>query len=152
MAEARGRGGYRGKSNRYVDRREAKSAEIKKSLTHRARLRKSYFKLLAKEGGEEEVTGRDRSEDNEETKRIKGEEKEPKRFSYAERAQIVKERKEHKRKEELERVREKRRYIEKRAKDRELKKERVTQTTRKGQPLMGPRITNLLDKIRKDMQ
>lgn len=37
-------------NKKYVDRREAKSFEIKRALTHRARLRKSYFKLLEKEG------------------------------------------------------------------------------------------------------
>lgn len=49
------RGGARaGKSfgggRKHLDSRELKSFEIKRALTHRARLRKSYFKLLEKEG------------------------------------------------------------------------------------------------------
>lgn len=33
---------------KFIDRREAKSQDIKRALTHRARLRKNYFKLLEK--------------------------------------------------------------------------------------------------------
>ena len=39
---------------KFIDRREAKSQDIKRALTHRARLRKNYFKLLEKEGLQEE--------------------------------------------------------------------------------------------------
>lgn len=40
---------FRGKQ-RHKDLREFKNQEIKRSLVHRARLRKNYFKLLVKEG------------------------------------------------------------------------------------------------------
>lgn len=43
---------FQGKQ-RHKDLREFKSQEIKKSLVHRARLRKNYFKLLEKEGAPE---------------------------------------------------------------------------------------------------
>ncbi|KAI3403340.1 FYV7 [Candida oxycetoniae] len=39
-----------GSQKRYTDRKEVKTADIKRALTHRARLRKNYFKLLKKEG------------------------------------------------------------------------------------------------------
>lgn len=41
-------------SKRHKDLRDFKSKEIKKSLTHRARLRKNYFKLMDKEKQEHE--------------------------------------------------------------------------------------------------
>lgn len=45
------KGTRKGKNNNpYKDRRKFKAREIDKSLTHRARLRKNYFKLLEKEG------------------------------------------------------------------------------------------------------
>lgn len=41
--------------------------------------------------------------------------------------------------------------IEKANRDRERKKERISKRTKSGQPLMGPRINNLLDKIKNEM-
>ncbi|KAI5956434.1 FYV7 [Candida jiufengensis] len=38
---------------KFVDRKEAKTQDIQRALTHRARLRKNYFKLLKKEGIDE---------------------------------------------------------------------------------------------------
>ncbi|QRG36428.1 hypothetical protein FDK38_000766 [Candidozyma auris] len=49
---------FRGKRF-HKDLREYKNQEIKRSLVHRARLRKSYFKLLEKEGEEGEANSRD---------------------------------------------------------------------------------------------
>ncbi|RCK65818.1 rRNA-processing protein FYV7 [Candida viswanathii] len=139
---------------KFVDRREAKSQDIKRALTHRARLRKNYFKLLEKEGLQESRKPEDDEADNEE----QGEEKlkpkpKPKKkgINFEERAKIVKQRKEEKRKQKLERVQEKLNRIETKSKERALRKEQLKKTTTKGQPLMGPRINNLLDKIKKDI-
>lgn len=123
----------------YVPSRENKNREIKKALTHRARLRKNYFKLLDKEGQPVPLP------------EPAAEEHKQKKFDYAERAKIAKERKEQARRAKLEEVQERRRTIERKTKERELRKDRVTKTTKRGQPLMGPRINNLLDKIRKDL-
>ncbi|ODV78807.1 rRNA processing [Suhomyces tanzawaensis NRRL Y-17324] len=125
---------------RYVDRKESKSRDIKKALTHRARLRKGYFKLLEQEG--ESIPEKDVA---------KSEERAKPTMNYAERAKIAKQRKEEQRKEKLERVQDRRKAIEKKDKERELKKLRLSQKTKTGQPLMGPRINNLLEKIRKDV-
>ncbi|ABN65321.1 predicted protein [Scheffersomyces stipitis CBS 6054] len=163
-----GRGGksFRGKSrSSYVDMRETKSRDIKKALTHRARLRKSYFKLLEKEGmstprdeidntsiyqlesGEDEA---DQIQERRERKPLPKQEK-VKPMNFAERAKIAKQRKEENRKAKLEDVRERRQTIERKNREREKRKERISQTTKTGQPRMGPRINNLLDKIKKDM-
>lgn len=53
---------FQGK-NSYKDLREFKSKEIKRSLVHRARLRKNYFKLLDKEGIPHEREG-EKSDEN----------------------------------------------------------------------------------------
>lgn len=45
---------FQGK-HRHKDLREFKNQEIKRSLVHRARLRKNYFKLLEKEGGSDKL-------------------------------------------------------------------------------------------------
>lgn len=58
---ARGGRGFSG-GRKHLDSRELKSFEIKRALTHRARLRKSYFKLLEKEG---EPESRDQPDDTE---------------------------------------------------------------------------------------
>lgn len=48
----RGRGNFRGKKDtrKYINGKEGKTEEIRRALTHRANLRKNYFKLLKKEG------------------------------------------------------------------------------------------------------
>lgn len=73
-------------------------------------------------------------------------------MNFAERAKIAKERKEATRKEKLQSIKAKRATMEHKSRERELKKERLSKKSRTGQPLMGPRINNLLDKIKNDMQ
>lgn len=166
------KGKFKHQKNPYRDRKEHKSDEIKKSLTHRARLRKNYFKLLEKEGIPEtkredrqdshQQEG-DNSEDDEQDENSsklpapKYRERKPldnstkKPMNFAERAKLAKERKEQNRKDKLQAIKERREQISLRVKEREYKKERLTKRTRSGQPLMGPRINNLLDKIKSDM-
>ncbi|ODV95215.1 hypothetical protein PACTADRAFT_49963 [Pachysolen tannophilus NRRL Y-2460] len=144
--------------NPYKDRRDLKNREIKKSLTHRARLRKNYFKLLEKEG--ESVPSRDgNSDDQDQNQNQKEEEKEEQeqeqeqgdrntKLTYQDRLKISKQRKLVKQQRILEARKEKIAKIEKAKNQRERNKEKFKQKTSKGQPLMGPRISNLLDKIR----
>lgn len=163
---------FRGKKP-IKDLREFKNREIKKSLVHRARLRKNYFKLLDKEGvpqGDEDETHNEEVEENKEEvekhKESSGRSRaplppqlalsfkaerrpeRPKPMNFAERAKLAKQRKEEQRRKVLDDVRAKREALEKKAHDRERRKESLSKKTRTGQPLMGPRITNLLDKIR----
>ncbi|KAL7666456.1 rRNA-processing protein FYV7 [[Candida] zeylanoides] len=160
MADDRKGGSHRyHKKNPYHDRKEHKSDEIKKSLTHRARLRKNYFKLLDKEGiPVEKRNGSGVSEDDTEVGELGHRAREPrmeerrKPMNFAERAKIAKERKEATRKEKLQSIKAKRATMEHKSRERELKKERLSKKSRTGQPLMGPRINNLLDKIKNDMQ
>lgn len=56
---------FQGK-HRHKDLREFKNQEIKRSLVHRARLRKNYFKLLEKEGGSDKLDLPHNQQDNEE--------------------------------------------------------------------------------------
>lgn len=145
---------------RFVDRREAKSIDIKRALTHRARLRKNYFKLLKHEGLEEQ--SKDKSEslnegsDDEENYEAKlrqhheSKSKKPKPTSFAERAAIAKQRKAENRHERLQKVQEKLTNVARQEKIRELKKKELSQKTKRGQPVMGPRINNLLEKIKRN--
>ncbi|AOW29581.1 rRNA-processing protein FYV7 [Candida albicans L26] len=126
---------------KFIDRREAKSQDIKRALTHRARLRKNYFKLLEKEGLQEE--GKPEDENDIRPTKKKG-------INFEERAAIVKQRKEEKRKFKLASVQAKLEKIESNSKERALKREQLKKSTTKGQPLMGPRINDLLDKIKKN--
>lgn len=126
---------------KFIDRREAKSQDIKRALTHRARLRKNYFKLLEKEGLQEERKPEDEN-DIRPTKKTG--------INFEERAAIVKQRKEEKRKFKLASVQAKLEKIESNSKERALKREQLKKSTTKGQPLMGPRINDLLDKIKKN--
>lgn len=161
-------GGRRFDAKKGKDLRTYKSQEIKKSLTHRARLRKNYFKLLKEEDParyeeeikkEHEINGDEANENtNDEAKpaykkgpKRREENKDNKRLSFAEKAKLIKERKEESRKRAIEEVAERKRKIEKANRDRERKKERISKRTRSGQPLMGPRINSLLDKIKSDM-
>lgn len=57
---------FQGK-HRHKDLREFKNQEIKRSLVHRARLRKNYFKLLEKEGGSDKSDLPHQEHDNEDT-------------------------------------------------------------------------------------
>ena len=73
-------------------------------------------------------------------------------MNFAERAKIAKERKEHNRQEKLKSIQDRRENIEKKSKERERRKDTLSKKTKSGQPLMGPRINNLLDKIKKDIE
>lgn len=181
------------------DLREFKSQEIKRSLVHRARLRKSYFKLVDAEDqernsakhsrehnhddnedsrSEEADSGSEKSDNEEHGENLKASRhartgtklekqdsvyaKESKRqqdqralkqearprLTFAERARIAKERKEHQREEKLQQVQQRRQMLEKRNIERQKHRESLSQRTRRGQPVMGPKITDLLDKIR----
>ncbi|EMG47977.1 FYV7 rRNA-processing protein FYV7 [Candida maltosa Xu316] len=131
---------------KYVDRREAKSQDIRRALTHRARLRKNYFKLLEKEGIDTTKDEHRNDGDDQEDRKTK-----KPGINFEERAKIVKQRKEERRRSKLEQVQERISDMETKSKIRALKKEQLKKSTSKGQPLMGPRINNLLDKIKKDM-
>ncbi|KAI5964305.1 FYV7 [Candida pseudojiufengensis] len=161
---------------RFIDRKEAKTLDIQRALTHRARLRKNYFKLLKKEGideqpkneiddAEEQQESNDvddsqsDSEDNEqEEEQLKPKKSKPsssnkinpKELTYAEKAAIAKERRSKIRHDKLQKIQDKIENIARQQKIRELKKEQLKRKTKTGQPSMGPRINNLLDKIRKD--
>ncbi|EGW32073.1 uncharacterized protein SPAPADRAFT_55609 [Spathaspora passalidarum NRRL Y-27907] len=131
-------------SKKYTDRHASKTADIKRALVHRARIRKNYFKLLKEEG----------RPDPQETQQEQQQQVEPKKkpVNFAERAQLAKQRKEEARAQKLQQVKEKREKLELKKKEREMKKAGFSKHTRTGQPLMGPRINNLLDKIRNDMK
>ncbi|CCG21895.1 Fyv7 protein [Candida orthopsilosis Co 90-125] len=145
---------------RFVDRRETKSADIKRALTHRARLRKNYFKLLKHEGLEEpskDKSDTDGESDNDEEEegdvsheKHESRPKQSKPTSFAERAAIAKQRKAEKRNERLQKIQEKLTDVARQEKIRELKKKELSQKTKRGQPVMGPRINNLLEKIKKN--
>ncbi|RLV95129.1 rRNA-processing protein FYV7 [Spathaspora sp. JA1] len=134
------------KSNRkYTDRHASKTADIKRALVHRARIRKNYFKLLKQEGEEDE-------QEQEHQQKRKPLPPQNKPINFAERAKLAKERKEEARKAKLAEIKQKREKLELNKKQREIKKNRMAKHTSTGQPLMGPRINNLLDKIRNDME
>lgn len=155
----------------HKDLREFKSQEIKRSLVHRARLRKNYFKLIEEDKGSEEPvqelgnqseSNNEDSSDEKNAPRAKSRTALPpqqapppppppskrKPINYAERAKLAKQRKEQQREEKLERVQERRQMIEQKNRQRDKQKERLAQRTKSGQPVMGPKISNLLDKIR----
>lgn len=125
--------------------REDKTRDIKKALVHRSRIRKNYFKLLDKEGIDNEKKEYDETDNRNQRP------KQQKPMNFAERSQMVKQRKEDTRKSQLQEVQERRKQITKKDNERIKKRERVDKKTTRGQPLMGPRINNLLDKIKKDM-
>lgn len=125
--------------NPWKNRKESKSREISRLLTHRAQLRKKYFKMMEKENGEEY---------HEEPKN--SDKKEKPKLNFAERSKIAKERKERQRQAKLQGIKEQRESVEKKRKERDNKKTVISQRTRKGQPLMGPRINTLLEKIKEN--
>lgn len=157
--------------------KEAKTHEIKKALTHRARIRKNYFKLLEKEGyqppekpksrheadeakdeAKEEAdkanedasdSQEDAATDKRQSESLKPKEA-PKPMTYNDRRELIKQRKNEKRLRQLERVREQKQALESQEKLRQRHRARIDKRTRKGQPMMGPRINNLLDKIKKE--
>lgn len=144
-----GSSGRKFDQKKHKDLRDFKNKEIKKSLTHRARLRKNYFKILQKEG----ITPNEPSDEQvSDTEQPDTENHHRKPLSYAEKAAAIKQRKEEQRKQKLEQIRQKRQNIDKSNQKRETVKTKLSQKTRHGQPLMGPRINNLLDKIKKDME
>lgn len=159
----------------HKDLRDYKNQEIKRSLVHRARLRKNYFKLLESEDGSAGAPGGERVEkeqhsdvdsdsDQDSTRRRaplppqrapppqKTQQKpQPKRVvNFAERAKLAKERKEKEREAKIQRVQERRHALERQNKERERKKESLSKRTKSGQPVMGPKISDLLDKIRQN--
>lgn len=130
---------------KYLKGKEGKTEEIKRALGHRARLRKKYFKLLAKEGDELP----EREAMNHEDKEI--DVKKP--LTYQQRMEINRERKKRRREEHLRRTKEKIAKVEKDERERKRKHKMFTKAkTRRGQPLMAPRINNLLDKIKKEVE
>lgn len=162
----------------HKDLREYKNQEIKRSLVHRARLRKNYFKLLESEDQTRAPSGAT-AENNQDGNSGSGEESEtnettarklaplppqrapppqrnlpkpqPKRaVNFAERAKLAKERKEKERDEKIRRVQERRQALEQQNKQRERKKESLSRKTKTGQPVMGPKINDLLDKIKQN--
>lgn len=136
-------------NSKYISR-EDKTRDIKKALVHRSRIRKNYFKLLDKEGiDNEKPVINEEVKDTSHPDRTKLQNKPT---SFAERAQIVKKRKEDKRKEELAKIQDRRKQIERKENERSKRKARVEKKTSRGQPLMGPRINTLLDKIKSDMK
>lgn len=164
----------------HKDLREFKSQEIKRSLVHRARLRKNYFKLLEEDKkdqtadnqpqGEAELSYDESEDDNDDnggsSTQLRSRaplppqqapprqqaQPQPKKkpMNFAERAKLAKQRKEIQREEKLQKVQERRRMIDKRNLEREKQRERLSQRTKSGQPVMGPKISNLLDKIRQN--
>lgn len=118
-------------SKRYKDLRDFKSQEIKRSLVHRARLRKNYFKLVDKHKPE-----------------IPTNEAPKPKPDYLQRSNLIKQRKEQKRQEILENIQIKKQRIEKVNRQRERLAKKLERRTKSGQPLMGPRVTKLLDKIK----
>lgn len=134
--------------NPWKNRKESKAREISRLLTHRAQLRKKYFKMVEKEDAISGPVPGDEQADRD-VKEPK-EHKEKPKFNFAERAKIAKERKERQRKEKLQNIRDQRENADRKRKERETKKTVLSQRTKTGQPLMGPRINSLLEKIRED--
>ncbi|CDK25795.1 unnamed protein product [Kuraishia capsulata CBS 1993] len=120
--------------------RETKSSDIKRSLTHKSNLRKNYFKLLEREG--EQLPERDQEQASESKPTL----------TYQERAKLARERKERKRQDKIETTKRNLQDAKRKRIEREQKKEKLLKAkTKTGQPLMGPRISNLLEKIKKDL-
>uniref|UniRef100_A0A060T1U9 rRNA-processing protein FYV7 n=1 Tax=Blastobotrys adeninivorans TaxID=409370 RepID=A0A060T1U9_BLAAD len=136
--------------NRTHDRRKAKTTEIKRSLTHRARLRKAYFKMLEKEGEPEqgpskEAHSEDEQDEGKTNETSHASEQGP---SYAERMQKIRDRKRAKREEKRQRIIAQREDRERKEALRQKHRKQMTKYTQKGQPLMSSRIDRLLDKIK----
>lgn len=157
---------------KYIQGKQGKTDEIRRALTHRARLRKNYFKLLEKEGmdvperetnNNVEELEEDESENDEEQKDedndkpmseielIKNKVQNRQALTFQERILLKKERKEKDKQRKMQKTREKLDTMKQRDTRRQRQRERIESTkTRKGQPLLGPRINSLLEKIRQD--
>lgn len=173
-ANDRPRGSFKPKKDtrKYLQGKQGKTDEIRRALTHRARLRKNYFKLLEKEGmdvpervnnnnsevSQEDVDKSDKDQGNEEDNQPKSEidiikEKVQNRqaLTFQERIILKKDRKEKDKERKMQKTREKLATMKQKDMKRQRQRERIESTkTRKGQPLMGPRINSLLEKIRQD--
>lgn len=173
-----GRGGKftRKDTRKYQNGKQGKTDEIRRALTHRARTRKNYFKLLEREGmdvperdvvhgsenegNDKEDADSDTNEDMDpEEKRkpksqielIKTKVQNHEALTYQERMILKKDRREKDRKNKMEKTKEKLDTMKMKNLQRRRQTERLQNTkTRKGQPLMGPRINSLLEKIRQD--
>ena len=151
--------------NPYVNHREHKVNEIKRSLTHRARLRRNYFKLLEKEGQNNKSNEQNKGRDGEShgdliqgtgNKQLHNdndyEEKfQPKKIvTYGERLEKNKQRKDEARKAKLREVKEAQARVEKRNNEKKKNNIQLSKKTKKGQPVMAPRINQLLEKIKSE--
>lgn len=156
----------RGKgANPYINHREHKVSEIKRSLTHKARLRRNYFKLLEKEG----IDSKKPSEQNNErdvqshgdliqdiNKPLHiddnyNEDSQSKRvLTYGERLERDKQKKDEAKKAKLREIKETRAHIERRRDEKKKSNMQLSKKTKKGQPVMAPRISQLLEKIKRE--
>lgn len=165
-------------TRKYTQGKQGKTDEIRRALTHRARLRKNYFKLLKREGLEvpskddthgeeqenEEIDHED--DDNVETESgkqendnqppseidiIKNKVKNHEALTFPERIALKKDRRERDKEMKMRKTKEKLDSMKKSQLKRQKQTERLQNTkTRKGQPLMGPRINDLLEKIKQN--
>ncbi|KAH3660869.1 hypothetical protein OGATHE_005201 [Ogataea polymorpha] len=104
-------------------------------MSKKANLRRSYFKLVNQEKTQSE------------------EPKSSKPLTYQDRIKIKRERKERSRLQKIERTRQKLQQMKEKERQRQQKtKELKNAKTRTGQPLMAPRINDLLDKIKKEVE
>lgn len=173
----RGNKGPRKDTRKYLNGKQGKTDEIRKALTHRARLRKNYFKLLEREGldvpskegsdiveehyrkeraaDDNDNDSENETEENEGPKSeidiIKEKVKEHKPLTFQERMALKKSRKELDKQRKMESTKKKIQKMKEENYQRQRQTERIRNTkTRKGQPLMGPRINSLLEKIQQD--
>ncbi|GME79558.1 unnamed protein product [Ambrosiozyma monospora] len=150
--------------NKYFKGKQGKTDEIKKSLAHRARLRKTYFKMLEKEGidtskpvpaleiGDDNKKKNQDSEDQTDGpktyNRHESSTEQRKPLTFQDRVKINQERKQRLRQEKIERTKQTLNEIKTKRNKRAERSKRIKEAkTSKGQPLMGPRINDLLDKI-----
>ncbi|KAF6015466.1 hypothetical protein HII12_001010 [Brettanomyces bruxellensis] len=140
---------------KYYKGREGKTEEIKRALGHRARLRKQYFKILRNEGEDipNKSVNKDIPELSEKSEDIDAQEVATKKpLSYQERMNITRRRKEIKRVARFQKTKQKMQSINKKEDERAQKRKMIMKgRTKRGQPLMAPRITILLEKIKKEM-
>ncbi|ANZ77454.1 BA75_04433T0 [Komagataella pastoris] len=153
------------KSSDWRDLRKKKSEDIKRSLVHRARLRKKYFKILqqdVEQAGTTSTTNNEVNVNDPDADKVQEERQEhrdslhnnnlkhPDRLSYQERLKMAKERKEQRRIEKIKQTKIQLYQIKQKKLSRESRKELFSKRTRTGQPMMGPRISNLLETIKND--
>lgn len=162
--------------NRKKFTKEYKVKQIQKNITKRTRLKKQYLKALKEEGysvpsKEQSSNSKKRDlndnddilnsnndtvsisirkksvKDLKEEKRLAGKAKiDEKKRLKKEKLKKQREEREMRRQKELERIKlSKEKHLQ-----REKRSKRLTQKTRTGQPLMGPKISDLLERIKKD--